>query len=248
MINVTQISQIPWPTGTAASFKSFNWDAIHVELDAYGAAVIGPLLSPYQCKTLIHSYDNEDLYRSRVVMACHGFGRGEYKYFAYPLPSVIAELRKSLYPYLVKIANRWNEAMGVDVRYPAEHEAFKARCQAAGQTKPTPLILKYDAGDYNCLHQDIYGEHVFPLQIAVLLSKPGDEFAGGEFTLSEQRPRMQSRVEVVSLGQGMGVIFPVHHRPVQGTRGSYRVTMRHGVSRIRSGQRFTMGVIFHDAQ
>ena len=248
MSTVTQITQIQSPSGIATSVESFNWDAIHAELDAYGAAVIGPLLSPEQCKTLSNEYDNEDLYRSRVVMARQGFGRGEYKYFAYPLPSVIAELRKSLYPYLMKIANGWNEAMGIDVRYPAEQEAFKARCHAAGQTKPTPLILKYGAGDYNCLHQDIYGEHVFPLQVAVLLSKPGQEFTGGEFTLSEQRPRMQSRVEVVPLGQGTGVIFPVHHRPVKGTRGTYRVKMRHGVSRVRSGQRFTMGVIFHDAQ
>lgn len=248
MSTVTQITQIQSPSGIATSVESFNWDAIHAELDAYGAAVIGPLLSPEQCKTLSNEYDNEDLYRSRVVMARQGFGRGEYKYFAYPLPSVIAELRKSLYPYLMKIANGWNEAMGIDIRYPAEHEAFKARCHAAGQTKPTPLILKYGAGDYNCLHQDIYGEHVFPLQVAVLLSKAGEEFTGGEFTLSEQRPRMQSRVEVVPLGQGMGVIFPVHHRPVKGARGTYRVKMRHGVSRVRSGQRFTMGVIFHDAQ
>lgn len=248
MSTVSQITQIQSPAGIATPVESFDWDAIKGELDAYGAAVIGPLISPEQCKALIHSYDNEDLYRSRVVMARHGFGRGEYKYFAYPLPSIIAELRKSLYPYLVKIVNGWNEAMGIDAKYPAEHEAFKARCHAAGQTRPTPLILKYGAGDYNCLHQDIYGEHVFPLQVAVLLSKPGEEFTGGEFTLSEQRPRMQSRVEVVALGQGIGVIFPVHHRPVNGTRGIYRVKMRHGVSRIRSGQRFTMGVIFHDAQ
>ncbi len=242
------ITQMKRPPGIAQLTESFNWDAISVELDAYGAAVIGPLLSPEQCKTLIDGYDNEELYRSRVVMARHGFGRGEYKYFAYPLPSIIAELRESLYPYLAKIANRWNQAMGIDVRYPGEHEAFKARCHAAGQTKPTPLILKYGAGDYNCLHQDIYGEHVFPLQIAILLSKPGEDFTGGEFTLTEQRPRMQSRVEVVPLGQGMGVIFPVHHRPVKGSRGTYRVTMRHGVSRARSGQRFTMGVIFHDGE
>jgi hypothetical protein len=248
MSTVTQITQIQSPAGIATSLESFNWPGINIELDTYGAAVIGPLLSPHQCKALINQYDSEDLYRSRVVMARHGFGRGEYKYFAYPLPSIIAELRKRLYPYLMKIANGWNEAMGIDVRYPAEHEAFKARCHAAGQTKPTPLILKYGAGDYNCLHQDIYGEHVFPLQVAVLLSKPGQEFTGGEFTLSEQRPRMQSRVEVVPLGQGMGVIFPVHHRPVKGARGTYRVKMRHGVSRVRSGQRFTMGVIFHDAQ
>ncbi len=248
MISVNQVTQIKWQPGIARTIDSFNWDAIHVELDAYGAAVIGPLLSPMQCRTLIDGYDNQDLYRSCVVMARHGFGQGEYKYFAYPLPSLIAELRESLYPYLAKIANRWNELMGIDVSYPDEHETFKARCHAAGQTKPTPLILKYGAGDYNCLHQDIYGEHVFPLQIAILLAKPGQDFTGGEFTLTEQRPRMQSRVEVVPLEQGMGVIFPVHHRPVRGSRGTYRVKMRHGVSRIRSGQRFTMGAIFHDAK
>jgi hypothetical protein len=227
---------------------TFNWDAITTELDSCGAAVIGPLLSPDQCATLVNSYDNDALYRSRIVMARHGFGRGEYKYFTYPLPSLVAELRESLYPHLAGIANRWNHAMGIDVRYPAGHEAFKTRCHDAGQTKPTPLILKYEAGDYNCLHQDLYGELAFPLQTAFLLSKPGEEFTGGEFTLTEQRPRMQSRVEVVSLAQGMGVIFPVHHRPVKGTRGVYRVNMRHGVSRVRSGRRFTLGVIFHDAK
>jgi len=245
MINITQIER---PPSVAQRIASFNWDGVNVELGARGAAVIGPLLSPDQCKTLIDGYDIEDLYRSRVVMARHGFGRGEYKYFTYPLPPLIAELRESFYPYLAEIANRWNEAMGIDVRYPADHEAFKARCHKAGQTKPTPLILKYGAGDYNCLHQDIYGEHVFPLQIAFLLSKPSEEFTGGEFTLTEQRPRMQSRAEVVPLGQGVGVIFPVHHRPVKGTRGIYRVNMRHGVSRVRSGQRFTMGIILHDAK
>jgi len=245
MINITQIKR---PPSIAQRIESFNWDAINVELDAYGAAVIGPLLSPAQCKTLINGYDNEDLYRSRVVMARHGFGRGEYKYFTCPLPSVIAELRENLYSYLAKIANRWNEAMGIDVRYPAEHEVFKARCHAAGQAKPTPLILKYGAGDYNCLHQDICGEHVFPLQITFLLSKPGEEFTGGEFTLTEQRPRMQSRVEVVPLGLGMGVIFPVHHEPVRGVRRTYRVNMRHSDCRVRSGQRFTMGIIFHEAK
>jgi hypothetical protein len=227
---------------------TFNWDAITTELDSCGAAVIGPLLSPDQCATLVNSYDNDALYRSRIVMARHGFGRGEYKYFTYPLPSLVAELRESLYPHLAGIANRWNHAMGIDVRYPAGHEAFKTRCHDAGQTKPTPLILKYEAGDYNCLHQDLYGELAFPLQTAFLLSKPGEEFTGGEFTLTEQRPRMQSRVEVVPLAQGMGVIFPVHHRPVKGTRGVYRVNMRHGVSRVRSGRRFTLGVIFHDAK
>ena len=245
MVNITQIKR---PPSIPQRIESFNWDTINIELDACGAAVLGPLLSPDQCNTLVNGYDNGDLYRSRVIMARHGFGRGEYKYLTYPLPSVIAELRESLYPYLAEIANRWNQTMGIDVRYPAGHEAFKARCHKAGQTKPTPLILKYGAGDYNCLHQDVYGEHVFPLQIAFLLSKPSEEFTGGEFTLTEQRPRMQSRVEVVPLGQGMGVIFPVQHRPVKGARGSYRVNMRHGVSRVRSGQRFTMGVIFHDAK
>jgi hypothetical protein len=180
-------------------------------------------------------------------MSRHGFGRGEYQYFAYPLPSVIVELRESLYPHLAGIANRWNEAMNIDVRYPAGHEAFQASCHEAGQIKPTPLILKYGPGDYNCLHQDIYGEHIFPLQIAFLLSKPGEDFTGGEFALTEQRPRMQSRVEVVPIEQGMGVIFPVHQRPMKGARGTYRVNMRHGVSRVRSGLRFTLGVIFHDA-
>jgi len=230
------------------SVESLPWAAIQTELDTYGCAVVGPLLSPDQCKALTDAYDREDLYRSRIVMARHGFGRGEYKYFSRPLPSVIAELRATLYPHLAEIANRWNQAMKVDAQYPAEHEAFLARCHEAGQTKPTPLILKYGAGDYNCLHQDIYGDHIFPLQVAFLLSKPGEEFTGGEFTLTEQRPRMQSRIEVVPLEQGMGVVFPVHHRPVKGTRGVYRVNMRHGVSRVRSGDRFTMGVIFHDAK
>jgi hypothetical protein len=247
-IQVIDVTEFKWPPGISRRIESLNWDSIGRELDTYGAAVIGPVLSPNQCNALSSGYENEDLYRSRVVMANHGFGRGEYKYFAYPLPSVIVDLRESLYPYLVQIANRWNEVMGIDVRYPAEHEVYKARCHEAGQTKPTPLILKYGAGDYNCLHQDLYGEHVFPLQVAFLLSQPGEDFTGGEFTLSEQRPRMQSRVEVVPLEQGMGVIFPVHHRPVKGTRGNYRVKMRHGVSRVRSGQRFVMGVIFHDAK
>jgi hypothetical protein len=180
-------------------------------------------------------------------MARHGFGRGEYQYFAYPLPPLIDALRTALYPPLAEIANRWNEAMGIEVRYPPELGAFLDRCHRAGQLKPTPLLLRYGPGDYNCLHQDLYGEHVFPLQVAFLLGKPGADFTGGEFVLTEQRPRMQSRAEVVSLGQGQGVIFPVHHRPVQGTRGSYRVNLRHGVSRLRSGRRHTVGIIFHDA-
>jgi hypothetical protein len=181
-------------------------------------------------------------------MAQHGFGRGEYKYFAYPLPDLIAELRAALYPPLATIANRWNEALSTHVRFPGDHAAYLQRCHQAGQTRPTPLLLQYGAGDYNCLHQDLYGEHVFPLQVTVLLSAPGRDFTGGEFVLVEQRPRQQSRAEVVSLAQGAGVIFPVHHRPVAGARGTYRVTLRHGVSRLRAGHRLTAGIIFHDAQ
>ncbi|MBN9015305.1 MAG: 2OG-Fe(II) oxygenase, partial [Rhizobiales bacterium] len=187
-------------------------------------------------------------FRSRIVMARHGFGRGEYKYFNYPLPEPIAHLRPALYAPLSQIANRWNATMGIDVRYPATHDEFLARCHEAGQTRPTPLLLQYVTDDYNCLHQDLYGEHVFPLQVAVLLSEPGRDFTGGEFVLTEQRPRMQSRAEVVPLTQGDAVVFAVHHRPVQGTRGSYRVNLRHGVSRLRSGHRHTVGIIFHDAK
>ena len=180
-------------------------------------------------------------------MARHGFGRGEYQYFSYPLPALISSMRTALYPPLAEIANHWNKAMSIDIRYPQDHQAFLERCHKAGQLKPTPLLLQYEPGDYNCLHQDLYGEHVFPLQVAILLAKPGVDFTGGEFVLTEQRPRMQSRAEVVPLCQGQGVIFPVHHRPVQGTRGTYRVNMRHGVSRLRSGRRHTVGIIFHDA-
>ena len=201
-----------------------------------------------QCAALAAAYPSDDLFRSRVIMARHGFGRGEYKYFAYPLPETIAALRTALYPPLAEIANRWNEAMGIAVRYPREHAAFLTRCHKAGQGKPTPLLLQYGPGDYNCLHQDLYGEHVFPLQATLLLSQPSKDFAGGEFVLTEQRPRMQSRAEVVPLGQGEAVIFPVHHRPVAGTRGTYRVNMRHGVSRLHSGRRHTLGIIFHDAK
>jgi uncharacterized protein len=206
------------------------------------------LLSENECAALAASYADDTLFRSRIVMARHGFGRGEYKYFADPLPELVAGLRAALYPPLAAIANRWNAALGLDARYPAEHGEFLARCHAAGQTKPTPLLLQYGEGDYNCLHQDLYGEHVFPLQVAFLLSEPGRDFTGGEFVLTEQRPRMQSRAEVVPLGRGDGVVFPVHHRPVEGSRGAYRVNLRHGVSRIRSGRRHTLGVIFHDAK
>lgn len=226
---------------------SLDWDEVAGELDAQGCALIGPLFAREQCSELAASYDSDELFRSRVVMARHGFGRGEYRYFSDPLPPIVAALRTALYRPLGEIANRWNDAMGIDVRYPQEHSEFLARCHAAGQTKPTPLLLRYGPGDYNCLHQDLYGEHVFPLQVAFLLASPGVDFTGGEFVLTEQRPRMQSRVEVIPLEQGQGVIFPVHHRPVQGTRGTYRVNMRHGVSRLRSGRRHTLGIIFHDA-
>jgi hypothetical protein len=209
---------------------------------------LGGLLTSNECRALSALYSDDAQFRSRIVMGSHGFGRGEYKYFSYPLPDLIAGLRPALYARLYELANRWNEAMGIDIRYPDRHEAFLKRCHAAGQTRPTPLLLQYEAGDYNCLHQDLYGEHVFPLQVAILLSEPGRDFTGGEFVLSEQRPRMQSRPEVVPLGQGDAVAFAVHHRPVQGTRGSYRVNLRHGVSRIRSGHRHTVGVIFHDAK
>jgi uncharacterized protein len=225
-----------------------NWVRTAADLDAHGCAVIGHLLSPAECQATAALYDQDDPFRSRIVMARHGFGRGEYKYFDDPLPALVAGLRTGLYAPLVGIANRWNEQLGVAVHYPAAHAAFLDRCHAAGQTKPTPLLLQYGEGDYNCLHQDIYGEHVFPLQVAILLSEPGSDFTGGEFVLTEQRPRMQSRAEVVALRQGEGVVFPVHHRPVQGTRGVYRVTMRHGVSRLRSGRRHTLGIIFHDAK
>ena len=227
--------------------QALDWGRAAQDLDARGNAVLAGLLRPEECRALADLYLVDSVFRSRIVMARHGFGRGEYKYFSYPLPEVIAALRTALYPELAPLANRWNEAMGIDVRYPAEHADFIARCHAAGQLKPTPLLLQYGVDDYNCLHQDLYGEHVFPLQVAVLLSEPGRDFTGGEFVMTEQRPRMQSRAEVVPLRQGDAVVFAVHHRPVQGTRGVYRVNLRHGVSRIRSGHRHTVGIIFHDA-
>jgi hypothetical protein len=228
--------------------KPPDWSRITAELDAHGCAVVPKMLTAAQCKAIAALYDNDANFRSRVIMARHGYGRGEYRYFSYPLPPLVAELRESLYPPLSEIANRMYEAMRIDVRFPPTHKAFLKRCHDAGQTKPTPLVLKYGVDDYNCLHQDLYGEHVFPLQVAFLLSQPDKDFTGGEFVLTEQRPRMQSRVEVVPLSQGDAVIFPVRERPVKGTRGVYRVNMRHGVSRLRSGNRFTLGVIFHDAK
>ena len=237
-----------FPGGSAARVAALDWTAIAAALDAHGWATTGVLLTPPECDALVEAYASDHLFRSRISMVRHGFGRGEYKYFAYPLPEPILTLRTALYPALAAIANRWNEATGIGMRYPQQHQGFLARCHAAGQTRPTPLLLQYGAGDYNCLHQDLYGEHVFPLQITILLSRPNVDFTGGDFVLTEQRPRMQSRAEVVPLVQGEGVIFPVHHRPVQGTRGVYRVNMRHGVSRLRGGHRHTAGIIFHDAK
>ena len=239
-----QPSTMPAPPHVAA----MDWPAITAHLDGNGWAVLDGLLSVSECRSLANLYGESDIFRSHIIMARHGFGRGEYKYFSYPLPDVIAGLRTALYPQLAPIANRWNETMGIDVRYPAGHADFIKRCHKAGQTRPTPLLLQYGAGDYNCLHQDLYGEHVFPLQVAILLSQPEQDFTGGEFVLTEQRPRMQSRAAVVPLKQGDAVVFAVHHRPVQGTRGTYRVNLRHGVSQLRSGHRHTVGIIFHDAK
>ena len=226
---------------------AIDWGQVALDLDAHGSAVIERLITPDECQALAALYPRDTLFRSRVVMARHGFGRGEYKYFSYPLPDLMGELRTALYPHLAPIANRWNMAMGIDVRYPDEHAAYIERCHAAGQSRPTPLLLQYGTGDYNCLHQDLYGEHVFPLQVVILLSEPGRDFSGGEFVMTEQRPRMQSRPMVLPLRQGDAAVIAVHHRPVQGTRGVYRVNLRHGVSRVRAGQRHTAGIIFHDA-
>jgi hypothetical protein len=234
------------PADVQTRLASADWNELAEHLDARGNAVIEGLLSAAQCRSVAALYEADERFRSKVVMERHGFGRGEYKYFNYPLPPLVADLRTALYPHLAAIANRWNAALGIDLRYPAAHRAFVARCHAAGQTKPTPLLLRYAADDYNCLHQDLYGEHVFPLQATILLSDERD-FAGGEFVLPEQRPRMQSRPEVVPLHRGDAVIFAVHRRPVHGSRGVYRVNMRHGVSRVRRGHRQTLGIIFHDA-
>lgn len=236
------------PIADAASrLRAYDWASVAEDLDAHGCAMLEALLSPLECAALASLYADDERFRNRVVMARHGFGRGEYRYFSYPLPELVAGLRTAVYPQLAPIANRWNASMGLAVRYPATHAEFIERCHAAGQQRPTPLLLQYGADDYNCLHQDLYGEHVFPLQVAVLLSEPGRDFNGGEFVLTEQRPRMQSRAEVVPLRQGDAVVFAVHQRPVQGTRGSYRVNLRHGVSRVRRGRRHTLGIIFHDA-
>ena len=238
---------LPDARNVVTRVELLDWRRIGEELSESGNAVLKRILTPRECSALTSLYANDDAFRSRIVMARHGFGRGEYKYFNYPLPAIIQGLRTVLYGHLAPIANGWNQAMGIDIRYPREHADFTQRCHDAGQLRPTPLLLQYGAGDYNCLHQDLYGEHVFPIQVAFLLSEPDRDFTGGEFVLTEQRPRMQSRPEVVPLRQGDAVAFAVHHRPVQGTRGTYRVNLRHGVSRLRSGQRYTAGIIFHDA-
>ena len=224
-----------------------NTAGLESDLDAQGWSVLPDMLTGTQCDDIADMYDTDDRFRSRVVMERYSFGRGEYRYFSYPLPPLIQRLRTVLYPRLAPIANQWPERMGMHVRFPASHDAFIARCADAGQTRPTPLLLRYGAGDYNCLHQDLYGEHVFPLQVAVLLSEPTKDFSGGEFVLTEQRPRMQTRASVVPLTQGDAVVFAVNSRPVQGTRGDYRVKLRHGVSKIIAGHRHTLGIIFHDA-
>jgi len=237
------------PSGDTAELRitAGDWERIERDLDGRGFAVIERLLAPDACEALAALYGDDGLFRKHVIMAQHGYGRGEYKYFAYPLPALIAALRTAAYPRLAQLANRWNAEMNVEVRYPVDHDAFLKRCHDAGQVRPTPLLLRYGPGDFNCLHQDLYGEHVFPLQMAVLLSEPGREFTGGEFILTEQRPRMQSRARVVPLRQGDAVIFPVRHRPVKGPRGFYRLNVKHGVSELRTGQRYTLGIIFHDA-
>ena len=261
-MNTTHTKAAPQPQDTApaktddvavvgesidARVQTYDWSEVGTQLDANGWAMLEGILSAVECRALAQLYEGGGRFRSHVVMARHGFGRGEYKYFAYPLPDIIADLRAALYPRLVPIADRWNESMRIDVRYPPKHRDFLARCHAAGQTRSTPLLLQYGAGDYNALHQDLYGEHVFPFQVVFLLSRPGKDFTGGEFVLTEQRPRMQSRAEVVPLRQGDAAIFAVHNRPVEGKRGVYRVNLRHGVSRVRSGHRHTTGIIFHDA-
>jgi hypothetical protein len=233
--------------GNEQPLDAIDWMSIEHSLDAHGNAVLPALLGKEQCDALAALYPREEGYRSRVVMARHGFGRGEYKYFAYPLPPLLDRLRHTLYPHLAPIANRWNRQLGIDTRYPGGLDAFLERCHRAGQTRPTPLILQYGAGDYNCLHQDLYGEHVFPLQVVILLSQPGRDFVGGELVMTElAAPR--SRADVIALGQGDAVVFAVNQRPVRGSRGFRKAAMRHGVSRIRAGRRHTVGIIFHDAR
>jgi uncharacterized protein len=234
-------------TPAEARVAAYDWRTLTGELDNYGCAVLPKLLSPGECRTIAALYADESRFRSRIHMARHGFGKGEYRYFRYPLPGLLGDLRTALYPRLAGVANEWNSRMGIDGCYPDDHASFLKQCHDAGQTRPTPLLLQYVPGDFNCLHQDLYGDLAFPIQAAILLSEPGMDFTGGEFVLTEQRPRMQSRAEVVPLWQGDAVAFAVHNRPVRGSKGNYRVNLRHGVSRVRSGMRHTVGIIFHDA-
>ena len=247
MNRAARLHAVSGPPPIPARVASRDWTRIAAELDAEGYSVLRNLTSTAECDSVAALYMEETGFRNRVIMARHGFGQGEYRYFSYPLPDLVGELRTHTWTQLAPIANRWNEALNIDIRYPDAHADFIARCHGAGQIRPTPLMLDYKAGDYNCLHQDLYGEHVFPLQLAILLSEPQKDFDGGEFVLTEQRPRMQSRAQVVPLRKGDAVIFAVHHRPVMGTRGYYRVNMRHGVSKVQSGHRRTLGIIFHDA-
>jgi hypothetical protein len=228
--------------------RKHDWDRTGSDLNSFGCAVIDKLLTRDECREIAALYPKEEFFRSHIHMARHGFGKGEYRYFKYPLPDLLGGLRTALYPHLAVVANSWNEQMNVERRYPERHAEFLRQCHAAGQARPTPLLLQYAPGDFNCLHQDLYGDLAFPLQVAILLSEPDRDFTGGEFVITEQRPRMQSRVEVVPLRQGDAVAFAVHNRPVKGTKGNYRVNLRHGVSRVRSGQRHTVGIIFHDAK
>jgi len=245
------VSASAWAISSASSAETrvaaYDWPSLVIELDNSGCAILRSLLSREECVALAALYSDESHFRSRVHMARHGFGKGEYRYFRYPLPALIGDLRTALYPRLAPVANGWNARMKLEDRYPEDHAAFLKRCHDAGQTRPTPLLLQYVPGDFNCLHQDLYGALAFPIQLTILLSQPGKDFTGGELVLTEQRPRMQSRAEVVPLEQGDAVAFAVHHRPVQGAKGDYRVNLRHGVSRVRSGRRHTLGIIFHDA-
>jgi hypothetical protein len=241
------ISKASTVMSAEARGDAYDWQSLISELDKFGCAVLRKLLLPEECRAIAALYSDESHFRSHIQMARHGFGKGEYRYFKYPLPGLLGDLRTALYPYFASVANEWNSRMGIDNRYPVDHASFLQRCHAAGQTRPTPLLLQYVAGDFNCLHQDLYGDIAFPIQVAILLSEPGIDFTGGEFVLTEQRPRMQSRAEVVPLRRGDAVAFAVHNRPVRGSKGNYRVNLRHGVSRVRSGMRHTVGIIFHDA-
>jgi hypothetical protein len=249
-MNKSTINMVPISANasTEARISAYDWTALAGELNGFGCAVLPRLLTSEECSSVASLYPDQNNFRSHIIMARHGFGKGEYRYFKYPLPDLIGGLRTALYPRLAGVANAWNERMGLPQRFPGEHAAFLQQCHDAGQTRPTPLLLQYVPGDFNCLHQDLYGDLAFPIQVAILLSEPGRDFTGGEFALTEQRPRMQSRVEVVTLRQGDAVAFAVHNRPVQGTKGNYRVNLRHGVSRVRSGMRHTVGIIFHDAR